>query len=188
MFDKKRKHPSLLLWNDGCFLNVFQEKCHEDRLADESVLELHVSVFAREEVVEEEMDFAEHPECFGVENVAQSNKEVWKDASTDRCGKGEVRGVCSYKEHRHYHVHRHDAVYHHIRHGKLSAFLVDAEQVGKLVVPMGNHVYQEMRRGSKAEAKDRISDRATDCSADGRVGCKRHNAGMIAQIGILGQV
>lgn len=65
---------------------------------------------------------------------------------------------------------------------------MDAEEIGELIVAVRDHVHQKMRRCTKGEPNDRISDCATDCSADGRVGCERHNAGMIAQNRILGQV
>ena len=99
-----------------------------------------------------------------------------------------MSSVGSHQEHGHDHVHRDDGVHHDVGHRELSPLLVNAEKVGKLVVSVRDHVYQEVRRGTKAETKDRISDCATDCGADGRVGCKRHNAGMIARNGFLGQV
>lgn len=151
-------------------------------------MELDVAVLTGKEVVEEEMDFTEGSEGFGMEDVAKPDEHVWQDASANCRGKCKVCCIGSHQEYGHYHVHRHDGIHHDVRYGKFSALFVNAEKVGKLVVSVRNHVHQEVRRGSKGESKDRISDRATDCSANGRVGCERHNGGMIAQHEILGQV
>ena len=86
------------------FLNMFEEQCDEDGLADESVLELYVTVFTGEEVVEEEMDFAEGSEGFGVEDVAEPNEHVWENASANGCSKGEVCGIGANQEYGHHHV------------------------------------------------------------------------------------
>ena len=58
----------------SCFLNVFQEQCDEDSLTDEGVLELHVAVFAGEEVVEVEVELAELFQDFPAEDIAQPDK------------------------------------------------------------------------------------------------------------------
>lgn len=48
-------------------LNVFEEDCDEDCLAQQGVFQGNVAVFSGEKVVEVEMELAEHSEDFGVE-------------------------------------------------------------------------------------------------------------------------
>ena len=61
------------MWR-AVFLNVFEEQCDEDGLANECVLELDVAMFAREKVVEVEMELAELLENFESKNVAEPDE------------------------------------------------------------------------------------------------------------------
>lgn len=55
-------------------LDMFEQQCDENGLADESVLQLDVAVLSREEVVEVEMELAELLEDFPAKDVAEPNE------------------------------------------------------------------------------------------------------------------
>ena len=91
-------------------LDMFEKKGDGEGLADQGVFEFHIAVPTREEVMKEEVEFAELFQRLPGHEIRHSHEKIREDATGDCRGKGDVRAVGPNQENGHDHVHRYDGI------------------------------------------------------------------------------